>query len=332
MVEDGSGAAGYGEAATVPIWSGETAPTAKLLLMDVISPALLGHTFEDPAAACQAMDRALIGNPFLKAAVDTAIWDMVARRASVNVSRMIGNREPLSMIPTRGGISSQETGEALKQAQMFYSLGIRTLKLKAGLNPRNDQLRLQAIRDTFGDELQLTVDYNNGLNTLSDAVAAIEALLPFGLALVEQPTPRNRLHMMAQLRQRVSVPIMADEAVFEVSHLQEAIALEAMDLLSLYPGKNGGFTRSLQMARIAEKAGIPCVIGSNLETDLGMASMACLASSLTAFPTDRYASDLASSLFYRDITAAEARPLVDGCYVVPDAPGFGVDPCWLDRI
>src|SRR5205085_3304505 len=90
----------------------------------------------------------------------------------------------------------------------------------------------------------------------------------------------------------------ADEAIFTPGHLEEALDLDAFDILSIYPGKNGGFSHSLAMARKAQAAGKVCAIGSNLETDLGQAAMACLASSLSAFPVERYACDLMGALLY----------------------------------
>lgn len=331
-VEDESGATGYGEAATVPIWSGETAASAALLLENIITPALLHRPYAHPSQACDEMDRALITNPFLKGAVDTAIWDMLARRQSVNVSSMIADRKPVAQLATRAGIASHCVEDAVRQARTMWDLGIKTLKFKTGLDYENDRRRLAAVRDALGDEPQLTVDYNSGLLSVTEAVTAIEALLPFNLSLVEQPTPRERLVMMAQVRKEVPVPILADEGIFSIRQLEEAIALEAMDMVALYPGKNGGFSRSLEMARVAAQAGLPCLIGSNLESDLGLASMGCLARSLSAFPVDRYASDLAASLYYQSATAAESQPLMNGCYQPPYGPGFGAMPAWLERL
>jgi len=330
-VTDETGAVGYGEAATVPIWSGEHAAGAAVLLEQVIAPNLLNQAMKSPAAALDVMDRVLIANPFLKAAVDTAIWDMLGRRAGLPITQLIADRTPIRSIPVRGGISAHEVDQVVDQARGFIELGIQTLKLKTGLGHEMDRRRLEALRNTYGDSIALTIDYNGGLTTLESAVTAIEALLPFRLALVEQPMSRDRLSLLAQVRRQVDVPIMADEGIFTPAQLQEAIGMEALDLLSLYPGKNGGFTNSLKMAKQAQSAGIPCLIGSNLETDVGMAAMGCLAASLEAFAVPQYASDLASSLFYQDATAIDAQPIREGCYPVPDGPGFGVCPVWHDR-
>ena len=115
-------------------------------------------------------------------------------------------------------------------------------------------------------------------------------------------------------------------AVFTPGHLEEAIDRDAFDILSIYPGKNGGFSHSLAMARKAQAAGKVCAIGSNLETDLGQAAMACLASSLSAFPVERYACDLMGALFYEASYVTPPILYRDGRVQVPTGPGFGVVP------
>jgi hypothetical protein len=112
--------------------------------------------------------------------------------------------------------------------------------------------------------------------------------------------PRDSIGLLAQVRRWVPVPILADEAIFMPGHLDETLDLDAFDILSNYPGKNGGFSHSLAMARKAKAAGKACAIGSNLETDLGQAATACLASSLSAFPADRLACDLIGGAVLRD--------------------------------
>jgi muconate cycloisomerase len=151
-------------------------------------------------------------------------------------------------------------------------------------------------------------------------------LEPFNLAIVEQPTRRDRLAALAEVRRRTNPPIMADESVFTPDDLDEALELDAFDILSIYPGKNGGFSHSLDMAKKAQAAGKLCAIGSNLETDLGQAAHLTLASSLSAFPVDRYACDLMGSLFYAQSAVTPAIELKQGRVTVPTGPGFGVQP------
>jgi muconate cycloisomerase len=320
------GTRGFGEAATAPVWSGETAETAKWLIDHHLGPMLSGRTFGEPAEALELMDRGLHGNPFTKAAVDIALWDLWGRSRDVSVASLIADREPVAWIPTRVSIGCYPPEETVRLADEFWGRGVRTLKFKTGVPGIDDVARLRAVRERLGSAPIFTIDANGAYATADEAVAAIEALLPFDLALAEQPTPRDRISLLAEVRRRVPVPILADEAIFTPGHLEEALDLDAFDILSIYPGKNGGFSHSLAMARTAQQAGKLCTIGSNLETDLGQAAMVCIASSLSAFPVERYACDLMAALFYESSCVTPPIAYRDGRVQLPTGPGCGVVP------
>lgn len=317
---------GFGEATTAPIWSGESAETAKWMVDEFLAPKLIGATIDHPSDAVAIMDRALHANSFTKAAVDIALWDAWARAQEAPVWKLIADREPVRRVPTRASIGVYPPAETVKLAEEFWSRGVRTLKFKTGKAGIDDVARMRAVRERLGPEPIFTIDPNGAYQTADEAVRAIEAMLPFNLSLVEQPTPRDRIAMLAEVRKRIPVPVMADEAVFTPGDLEEALALDAIDVLSIYPGKNGGFTHSLAMAKRAQAAGKACAIGSNLETDLGQAPNACLASSLSAFPVDRYACDLMGALFYETSAVAPAIVFDQGHVVLPEGIGFGVTP------
>lgn len=292
------GACGYGEATTAPIWSGESAETAKWMIDNFMAPLIVGPTFEHPREAVGLLDRRLHGNPFGKAAVDIALWDLWARSQDKSVAEIIADRRPVEAIPTRVSIGCYPPDETVRLAVEFWNAGIRTLKFKTGVPGIDDVARLRAVRERLGDEPVFTIDANGAYATADEAVRAVESMEPFNLALVEQPTRRDRLSDLAEVRRRTNIPLMADESIFTPDELDEGLALDAFDVLSIYPGKNGGFTHSLDMAAQAQAAGKLCAIGSNLETDLGQAPHVCLAACLTAFPVEKYACDLMGSLFY----------------------------------
>jgi muconate cycloisomerase len=320
------GLQGYGEAATAPVWSGEAAETAVWMIEHAIAPRILGAKLDHPSEALEVLDRAIHANGFAKAAVDIALWDLWARSRGVSVSSLIADREPVAWIPTRVSIGAYPPEETVRLAVEFWDRGVRTLKFKTGKPGIDDVERLRAVRERLGPGPVFTIDANGAYATADEAVRAIEALAPFQLSLAEQPTPRDRIGMLAEVHRRVDVPILADEAIFTPGHLEEALDLDAFDVLSIYPGKNGGFTHSLAMARRAHAAGKACAIGSNLETDLGQAAMACLASSLSAFPVERYACDLMAALFYENSSVTPPIAFHDGCVEVPGGLGFGVVP------
>jgi muconate cycloisomerase len=320
------GVQGFGEAATAPVWSGETAETAQWMIDHHLGAMLTGATFAEPAEALELMDRRLHGNPFAKAAIDIALWDLWGRLQGKTVASLVADREPVEWIPTRVSIGCYPPAETVRLAVEFWERGVRTLKFKTGVPGIDDVARLRAVRERLGSEPVFTIDANGAHATADEAVAAIEQLLPFDLALAEQPTPRDRIGLLADVRRRVPVPILADEAVFTPGNLEEALDRDAFDILSIYPGKNGGFSHSLAMTRRAQAAGKVCAIGSNLETDLGQAAMVCLASSLSAFPVEHYACDLMAALFYEPSSVTPPIAYRDGRVQRPTGPGFGVAP------
>lgn len=320
------GVCGYGEATTAPIWSGESAETAQWMINNFISPLIVGATFDHPSELVAIMDRHLHANSFAKAAIDVAAWDLWARQQDKAVSQLVADRSPAASIPTRVSIGCYPPEETVRLAVEFWDAGVRTLKFKTGVPGIDDVARLRAVRERLGAEPVFTIDANGAYATADDAVRAIEALEPFNLALVEQPTRRDRLDALAEVRRRTSPPVMADESVFTPDDLDEALALDAFDVLSIYPGKNGGFTHSLAMAKTAHAAGKLCAIGSNLETDLGQAPHVCLAASLSAFPVERYACDLMGSLFYAESSVTPAVRFNRGRVELPQGVGFGVVP------
>jgi muconate cycloisomerase len=321
-----SGLCGYGEAATTPLWSGETAETARWMVENLFAPRLLGRTFEHPREALAIMDQAAHGNPFAKASLDTAIWDLWARGQDLPASKLFGDRTPVASIPTRASVGCYDVAETLRIALEFWEEGIRTLKFKIGVPGFDDAARLRAVREKLGDAPVFTVDANGAYRTAKQAVTAIEKLLPYRVVLVEQPTHRDRIEQLAEVRRCVNVPIMADECVFTPEHLNEALDCDAFDVLSVYPGKNGGVTNCIEMVKTAQRAGKKCAIGSNLETDLGQGSMAAIAAGLSAFPLDEIPCDFQAALFYERDSVTQPMKLENGRILVPTGTGFGVDP------
>lgn len=325
-VENSDGVRGYGEAATVLLWSGETSQFAQYLINEIFWPKMRDATFHHPSEALRIMDQCVVNHSFAKSAVDTAIWDLWARQQERSVFELFADRTPEKTIPTRASIGAYDTRKTVELACAFRADGVKVFKFKTGVKGLDDVDRLRAAREALGQEAMITIDYNGAFDQADEAVAAIESLLPFDLALVEQPTHRDRLALMAEVRRRVQVPILADESIFSPQHLNDAIALDAFDIVSLYPGKNGGFTHSIRMAQAAARAGKACAIGSNLESDLGQTAMATLAAGLQAFPTATMPCDLGSSLYYTRSILKTPLPLVDGLAHVPSGPGFAAEP------
>jgi muconate cycloisomerase len=117
---------------------------------------------------------------------------------------------------------------------------------------------------------------------------------------------------------------MADESVFTPQDALEVIRAESADVLSLYPGKHGGVRPTQAIARLAEAAGIPCTIGSNLEREVATAAMAHVTVATPNLHCERFPGDLIGPLYYdRPLSRQPLRYDADRLFV-PEAPGLGV--------
>jgi muconate cycloisomerase len=116
---------------------------------------------------------------------------------------------------------------------------------------------------------------------------------------------------------------MLDESVFTRQDALEAIRCNACDLISIYPGKNGGIFRSLEIAQMAAAAGMQCVLGSNLEMDMGTAAMLHLAVAVPALATT-VDHDIIGPLYYeRHFTRSPVR-YRNGFALAEERVGWGM--------
>src|SRR5262249_8293495 len=129
---------------------------------------------------------------------------------------------------------------------------------------------------------------------------------------------------MAEVRRRSCIPIMADESVFTPQDAIEVIRHQAADLLSLYPGKHGGIRATQHIAKIAEAAGIPCTIGSNLEREVATAAMAHVTVCTTNIQCEPFPGDLIRPIYYKhSVPKQPLRYQADRLWA-PEKPGLGV--------
>jgi muconate cycloisomerase len=274
----------------------------------------------------QKLDEAVFGNPFAKAAIEMAVLDIVGKKLNTPLCDLIGGRAHDSgdEIPVKFVVAAIAPEVAVRNALPMVVSGFSTIKIKVGRNPQADIERVRAVREAVGPAVRLTVDANGGW-TVADAVYAINRMEPFDLTLAEQPVPREDIDGLAAVRRKVGIPIMADESVFTVKEALDVIRREAADIISIYPGKNGGILKAQTIAKMAEAAGIPCHIGSNLELEVGSAAMAHLAVATANVRSDRYPADIIGPLYHKDSVAVEPFYVKAGIARLPEGPGLGVE-------
>jgi L-Ala-D/L-Glu epimerase len=325
-VADDSGRVGLGEASVTSVWSGETQPGAIALINEVLVPLIVGADAFDTEWICKRMDRAAFGNSFAKAAIEMALLDLQGKALGVPVYKLLGGKDPvLEGIRLKFVVGAVEDVIAAQRARRMVERGWRAIKVKVARHdhPRVDVARLQAVRDAIGPDVWLSVDANGGY-TVEQALWAAARFERLDVALFEQPTRRGDHVSMAEVRRRSNILIMADESVFTPQDAIDVIRHQAADVLSLYPGKHGGIRATQQIAKLAEAAGVPCTIGSNLEREVATAAMAHATVCTANIQCERFPGDLIGPVYYQHALSTQPLRYEADRLWAPDAPGLGV--------
>ncbi len=220
--------------------------------------------------------------------------------------------------------------------------GCTTAKVKVaerGQRLEDDIARVAAVRDALGARARVRVDAN-GAWDLDTAVEALTRLAPYDLEYAEQPCASvedlARLRV-ALARNRIDVPVAADESIRKAEDPLRVARLKAADVVVVKVAPLGGVTRALE---VVDACGLPAVVSSALDTSVGIAAGVALA---RALPTLDHACGLGTvGLFEHDVTADPLRPragLLDGSRPAPDAAALAALAApadrrawWLDRL
>ena len=317
------GLVGLGEATLSPLWSGETVPGCKAVLEDLVAPVLVGEDPTQISVLRQKLDRCIRFNPFAKAAVEMALWDLKGKQLGVPVCELLGGTVHHE-IPIKLVVWAVDVPKATALAEQYLKAGVKCLKVKVGLNAEQDIERVRAVRNVAGPDIPIGIDANCGWSP-TVARRTLKRMEEFNLAFVEQPVPPMPPEALAEVRQHSTAPIMADESVFTLEDAWSVTADRAADVLSIYPGKHGGIAAAVEIASVAKAAGIVCSIGSNMELGVGTAAMLHVAAACSSIDSQSYPADLLGPLYHESDLLTNPLTLGPPVASVPTSPGLGVE-------
>src|SRR3954468_4343739 len=211
-IETDDGITGLGEVSCTPRWSGEDQVTAAHFIATIFVPLLTGQDPRDIEALTVRMRHALFGHPFTKAAIEMALWDILGKSVGLPLYRLLGGpvRE---FVPTKWSISGVEPKRAAEIATWAVEQGFRAMKVKVGIDDQQDIARVREVRKAIGDDIRLGVDAN-GAWMPAKAIDMICRLEEFDLWFAEQPVPPGDVEWLAEVRNTIGVPVIADESVY----------------------------------------------------------------------------------------------------------------------
>ena len=255
---EAGGVVGRGEAAPI-YYRGETVESA-LAALEATEPP------RDPFDLEASLPRD--GDAAARSVLDAALHDWVGRSLGTPVWRLLGLPRSAPVTSYTIGIDSLDgTRDRARRAARFGAL-----KIKVG--GAEDLARLQAVRSESAAPLR--VDANEGW-TLDEARELMPALVELGVELVEQPFAAADLESFRALRElRPRPPVIVDEGCHDLGDVAEVASYA--DGINIKLAKSGGLREAVRMVHAARALGLKVMLGCMIESQLGIAPAAAIAS------------------------------------------------------
>ena len=264
---------GWGEAPALKDWGGdfgryfgESPATTIEVITRYLAPAVNGCMPGEIAELHARMDRSIKGYPYAKAAVEFAAYDLAGRQWGLPVHRLLGGAVR-RRIPITHSIGLIGAEEAEREVAQVAQEGIRTIKIKVGVDPDRDVDMVRRIRETVGAGIALCVDANQGYRTPGEAIRTYRRMERFDLIYFEQPV--EGIARLAEVARAIDAPVMADESAWNAHDVIEIIEKRAAQIVSIYTTKPGGLYRAMEVAAVARAAGLICNVNGSVETGIG---------------------------------------------------------------
>jgi L-alanine-DL-glutamate epimerase-like enolase superfamily enzyme len=303
------GITGFGEAAP-NIRYGENAQKAEKTIVR-ISEALLKQDFHQYSQVKHFLDAFPDIPNCAKAALDMALMDWIAKNRCTPLYKMLGL--DAFQAPLTSFSIGMDTIDVIKK-KTAQAADYPILKIKVG-GP-NDREIIEAVR-TVTDK-PIRVDANEGWKDKETAVRMIEWMQGRGVEFIEQPMPAGMLEETAWIRQRVNLPLVADEDVLTSADIPSLT--EVYDGINIKLMKAGGIQEALNMIQAAGGHHLKVMLGCMIESSLAVTAAAHLS------PLADWA-DLDGNLLIRNDPFTGVKT-VGGRLILNDLPGLGVTGNW----
>ena len=317
-IETDTGLAGHGEVCPLgPAYLPSYAAGVRTGLAE-LAPHLLGHDPRQIGPLNRLMEARLKGHPYVKSAVDMALWDLLGQATGQPVAELLGGRHGDAVELYRA--ISQDSPEKMAESVAGHRRdGYRRFQLKVGGDPDADIARIRTVAAVLKTGDVLVADANTGwlAHQALRVVRAVEDIDVY----VEQPC--LGYEECLSVRRRTRHPFVLDESIDGVPALLRAIGDGAMDVVNLKISKLGGLTPARLARDLCVAAGIAMTIEDSWGGDIVTAAIAHLALSTPA--EFRFSSTDFNS--YVGVDIADGAPRRQQGRMVPStAPGLGVSP------
>ncbi|MCM2475111.1 mandelate racemase/muconate lactonizing enzyme family protein [Rhizobium sp. CG5] len=317
-ITDSDGARGTGYSYTI----GTGGSSVMRLLADHLGPRLIGRDADQIEAIWHELEFAThattIGaiTAIALAAIDTALWDLRARKQNLPLWKLAGGaKDRCPLYTTEGGWLHLPVEALVEDAVEAKAQGFRGSKVKIGrAHGSEDVARLSAVRKAVGDAYEIMTDANQGL-ALDEAIRRADRLRDLDLAWIEEPLAADDIDGHVRLNRSTSTPIAVGESLYSIRHFREYMQKGACSIVQVDAGRIGGITPWLKVAHAAEAFDMPICPHFLMELHV---SLTC------AVQNGKYVEYIPQ---LDDITTSRLR-IEDGQALAPMTPGLGIEWDW----
>jgi len=276
------------------------------------------------------------------AGLDTALWDLHGRIAGKPVVALLGGkpgRLRAYASSMKRDITPQDEARRLVALRDRYGFTAFKWRVAAECGrdvdewPGRTEEIVPTVSRALGDGIDKLVDANSGYSP-ARAIEVGRLLEQEGIGHYEEPCPYWHLEQTKVVTEALSLDVTGGEQDWDLATWQRMIDLRAVDIVQPDVMYMGGLTRTLTMARMAERAGLPVTPHS---ANLSLVTM-CTMHLLGAIPNaGKYLEfSIEGADYYpwqQDLFLGDPYRVVDGHVTIPAEPGWGVEinPQWLAR-
>ncbi len=261
-----NGLTGYGECSAFPMIVGETQATGFEMAKDFATLWKSKDT-SDIESRLAELHLYTAGNYTIKSAFDMLLYDLAAKQAGLPLYRYLGGERRQIITDVTIGIDTANNMAA--SAAKFVAQGFRIIKVKLGKKPDDDIQRIKAIRQAIPADVDIRIDANQGW-TFDEATYALKQLAQYNITFCEQPMRTYNDEWLPELCRQSPIAIMADESVYTHHDAGRIIRNNAARFINIKFAKSGGINEALKINQVAEANGMPCMLGSMLESRLAL--------------------------------------------------------------
>jgi D-galactarolactone cycloisomerase len=255
--------------------------------------------------------------------IDMALWDIKGKAVGWPLYRLLGGaRRPVRAYAGGVALGYQAPARLLDEAHPLIDAGYRAVKLRIGDTVRDDIERMEAVRNAFGDGLDILTDANTGYG-IADVRQVMPVMDSLNIGWLEEPFPAHDHHSYAQAHSYGHTPLAAGENHFTRFEFTRVLEDRVITIWQPDLSKCGGITETLRIAAMASAFKIPVNPHSSMTGVNQAASIHLLAAIENA---GYFEADVSKDNLFRDRLGSEPwRITGDGTVLPLEAPGIGVE-------